>query len=266
MDLASQNEEIVTATEGALRYEIKSDNDIGKLSLSQFPDELILEILSYLDVNDLLIASRLSHHLRTLSLDPLLHAQRLHDASNTLSRHLSHRAPLTDLMSQRIYITRTSLAARSLGRNLIKIKLNRQLGQRPSIETLVEKNVLPKECYGYGKGKVAPGLVGLKRKVERERVKDGLRAWVDGWRGRVGEKEREIEGTREGKVEVRWLVRRFAGRDVDRGEGTAGRGPWGKKVERREIPARAKVLGLRRFWEKVGREGMGVTGNGLGTN
>lgn len=242
MDLASQNEEIVTATEGALRYEIKSDNDIGKLSLSQFPDELILEILSYLDVNDLLIASRLSHHLRTLSLDPLLHAQRLHDASNTLSRHLSHRAPLTDLMSQRIYITRTSLAARSLGRNLIKIKLNRQLGQRPSIETLVEKNVLPKECYGYGKGKVAPGLVGLKKK------------------------EREIEGTREGKVEVRWLVRRFAGRDVDRGEGTAGRGPWGKKVERREIPARAKVLGLRRFWEKVGREGMGVTGNGLGTN
>ena len=63
MDLASQNEEIVTATEGALRYEIKSDNDIGKLSLSQFPDELILEILSYLDVNDLLIASRVSCNL-----------------------------------------------------------------------------------------------------------------------------------------------------------------------------------------------------------
>ncbi|TGO85900.1 hypothetical protein BPOR_0353g00040 [Botrytis porri] len=266
MELASQNDERATAMEDALRYEIKSDNDIGKLSLSQFPDELILEILSYLDVNDLLIASRLSHHLRTLSLDPLLHAQRLHDASNALSRCLSLRAPLTDLMNRRIYITRTSLAARSLGRSLIKIKLNRQLGQRPSIETLVEKNVLPKECYGYGNGKVAPGLVGIKRKVERERVKDGLRAWVERWKGRVGEKEREIEGTREGKVEVRWLVRRFAGRDVDRGEGAAGKGTWGKKVERRELPARAKVLGLRRFWEKVGREGLGVTGNGLGND
>ncbi|TGO58936.1 hypothetical protein BOTNAR_0172g00220 [Botryotinia narcissicola] len=266
MELASQNDERATAIENALRYEIENDNDIGKLSLSQFPDELILEILSYLNVNDLLIASRLSHHLRTLCLDPLLHAQRLHDASHALSRRLSHRAPLTDLMSQRIYITRTSLAARSLGRNLIKIKLNRQLGQRPSIETLVEKNVLPKEYYGYGKGKVAPGLVGIKRKVERERVKDGLRAWVEGWRGRVGEKEREIEGTREGKEEVKRLVKRIAGRDVDRGEGAAGRGTWGKKVERREITARAKVLGLRRFWEKVGREGVEITGNGLGNN
>ncbi|KAJ8062720.1 hypothetical protein OCU04_007983 [Sclerotinia nivalis] len=254
MESASRNDEKAIVMADTSRYEIKSDNDIGKLSLSQFPDELILEILSYLDVDDLLIASRLSHHLRTLSLDPLLHAHRLHDASHTLSRRLSHRAPLTDLMSQRIYITRTSLAARSLGRNLIKIKLNKQLGQRPSIETLVEKNVLPKECYGHGK--VAPGLVGIKRKVERERVKDGLRAWVEGWKGRVGEREREIEGTREGKVEVRWLVRRFARRDGN--ESVVGRGTWGKKVERRELPARAKVLGLRSFWERVGKEGVGV--------
>ncbi|KAI9640581.1 hypothetical protein NHQ30_010880 [Ciborinia camelliae] len=165
-------------------------------------------------------------------------------------------------MSQRIYITRTSLVARNLGRNLIKIKLNRQLGQRPTVETLVEKNVLPKECYGHGK--VAPGLVGVKRRVERERVKDGLRALVEGWKGRVGEKEREVEETREGKVEVRWLVRRFGGRGGD--ERTVQRGAWGKKLERREIPARAKVLGLRRFWERVGREGVGASGNGLGGN
>jgi len=32
---------------------------------------------------------------------------------------------------------------------------------------------------------------------------------------------------------------------------------WGgKAVGRREDPTRAKVLGLRRFWEKVGREGV----------
>ncbi|CAD6446907.1 57f15b97-ce17-4af4-b527-638848163d73 [Sclerotinia trifoliorum] len=223
MESASQNHERAIVIADTSRYVIKSDNDIGKLSLSQFPDELILEILSYLDVDDLLNASRLSHHLRTLSLDPLLHAHRLHDASHTLSRRLSHRAPLTDLMSQRIYITRTSLAARSLGRNFIKIKLNKQLGQRPSIETLVEKNVLPKECYGHRK--LAPGLVGIKRKVERERVKDGLRAWVEGWKGRVGERRERLrdEG---GKVEVRWLVRRFARRDGNE-SGGEGRGEEG---------------------------------------
>ncbi|EDN99284.1 hypothetical protein SS1G_02136 [Sclerotinia sclerotiorum 1980 UF-70] len=186
MEPASQNHERAIVIADTSRSETKNDNDIGKLSLSQFPDELILEILSYLDVDDLLIASR--------------------------------------------------------------------LGQRPSIKTLVEKNVLPKECYGHGK--VAPGLVGIKRKVERERVKDGLRAWVEGWKGRVGEREREVEGTREGKVEVRWLVRRFARRDGN--ESVVGRGTWGRKVERRELPARAKVLGLRRFWERVGKEGVGV--------
>ncbi|ESZ91966.1 hypothetical protein SBOR_7656 [Sclerotinia borealis F-4128] len=261
MEGASQNNEIATVKADVPRYEVNGDNDSRKL-LSQFPDELILEILSYLDVDDLLIASRVSHHLRTLCLDPLLHTHRLHDASYTLSRRLSHRAHLTDLLNQRIYITRTSLAARSLGRNFIKIRLNRQLGQRPSVETLVEKNVLPKECYGQGKGKIAPGLVGVKRRVERERVKDGLRAWVEGWRGRVGEKEREVEGTREGKVEVRWLVRRFARRDGD--ANVVGKGSWGKKVERREMPARAMVLGLRKFWERVGRDGVGTTGVGLG--
>lgn len=124
----------------------------------------------------------------------------------------------------------------------------------------MEKNVLPKECYGNGR--VAPGLVEVRRRVEREKVKDGLRAWVEGWRGRVGEKEREVEGTREGKVEVRWLVRRFGGKGGD--ESLGKRGTWGKQVERREMPARARVLGLRRFWERVGREGVATFGNGLG--
>ncbi|PQE07806.1 F-box domain-containing protein [Rutstroemia sp. NJR-2017a BVV2] len=165
-------------------------------------------------------------------------------------------------MSQRIYITRTSLAARSLGRNLIKIKLNRQLGQRPSVETLVEKGVLPRECYG-GNGGMAPGLIEIKRRVERERMKDGLRAWVEGWKGRVSEREKEVVAARGGaaKVEVRWLVRRFAIRS--RGEGEA-RGMWGRKIECKEVPARAKVLGLRRFWEKVGREGVTAAGGSTG--
>lgn len=98
---------------------------------------------------------------------------------------------------------------------------------------------MPGECL---RG-VAPGIVERKRRVERERVKDVLRGWVGEWRRRGWESRKE-EG--ESKPDVRRLVRRFA-RSGDRGP------EW--REGRREEPARAKVLGLRRFWEKVGREG-----------
>jgi len=61
-----------------------------------------------------------------------------------------------------------------------------------------------------------------------------------------------VEG--EEKPDVRRMARRFAveggkGREVPR---------WGRRVDVKEAPTRAKVLGLRRFWEKVGREGVGT--------
>jgi hypothetical protein len=135
-----------------------------------------------------------------------------------------------------------------LGRNLIKIKLNRKLLGRPSAEALVQKGVLPAECY---KGGMAPGLVETKRRVERERVKDLLRGWVEEWRRRVG--DREVEGE---KMDVRRMARRFAKSGERESESR-----WGKLAgeKRRELPTRAKVLGLRRFWEKVGREGVGTS-------
>ena len=136
---------------------------------------------------------------------------------------------------------------RKVERRLIGIKLNRKLGGRPSVEELVEWGVLPGECYAKG-GKgvgMAPSLVGTKRKVERERVRDFLRGWVEEWR----RKGCEIKGREEQRVEVRRLARRFVDtkKEVPR---------WGRRVEIREAPTRAKVLGLRRFWEKVGREGV----------
>jgi sulfite reductase beta subunit-like hemoprotein len=92
---------------------------------------------------------------------------------------------------------------------------------------------------------VAPGLVGVKRKIERERVKDGLRAWVEVWRRKGVERGEE---TGEERADVRWLVKRFGrenlGRDVRRSTG-----------RRVENPSRANVLGMKSFWEKVGREG-----------
>jgi hypothetical protein len=220
-------------------------------SFSLLPDELLLHILSFLDVPDLLSFSRASTHLRTLSLDPLLHSSRLHRASFTLSHSLPLRPSLAELIAHRIYITRTTLAARNLGRNLIKIKLNRQLLKRPSAEELVEWGVLPGECYNTKKGQcLAPSLVETKRRVERERVKDVLRGWVEEWRRR-GDKVLENERNEAQKPDVRRIAKRFArerdGREQPR---------WERRVECKEMPTRAKVLGLRRFWEKVGREGV----------
>lgn len=156
-------------------------------------------------------------------------------------------------MAHRIYITRTTLAARHLGRNLIKIKLNRSLLKRPSKEELVGRGVLPRECVVEG---LAPGLVEVKRRVERERVKDTLREWVGEWRRR-GWESRKGEEVR---PDVGRLVRRFA-RDRERDREGGRNSRWGRAVEMgagraREEPARAKVLGLKRFWEKVGKEGV----------
>ncbi|CZR59958.1 uncharacterized protein PAC_09853 [Phialocephala subalpina] len=222
--------------------------------LSHFPSELLLHILSYLDIPDLLTLSRTSHLFRALSLDPLLHVLRLHRASFTIERSLPLRPSLAELMAHRIYITRTTLAARNLGRNLIKIKLNRQLLKRPSAEELVELGVLPAECFkrGKGGGMLAPGLVETKRKVEKERVKDLLRGWVEEWRRR-GDENLRRKGE-EPKPDVRRMAKRFA-REGSASVGRSGAPIWGRRVDTKEAPTRAKVLGLRRFWEKVGREG-----------
>ncbi|CAG8983321.1 hypothetical protein HYALB_00007449 [Hymenoscyphus albidus] len=223
-------------------------DDDHEYTLAALPSEILLQILSYLDIPDLFPLTRTSHQLRNLSLDPLLHTTRLHRASLSLSHSLTVRPSLGELMAHRIYITRTTLAARSLGWNLTKIKLNRQLRHRPSVESLVEMGVLPGECYRRGKGWVSPKIVDAKRRVERERVKDVLRGWVGEWRGkRMVQLEREVVDV---KPDVRRLATRFA---RDREGGNSRQTRWGREArEKREAPTRAKVLGLRRFWEKVG--------------
>lgn len=106
---------------------------------------------------------------------------------------------------------------------------------------------MPKECcridrvtgevrFGVG---VSPGIVSVRRRVEWEGLRDRLRGWIEERRQREA-RERPREEKAPG---VRVLVRRFA---RPRGEGERRR-----KVE----PPRANVLGLRRFWERVGREG-----------
>ncbi len=128
--------------------------------------------------------------------------------------------------------------------------------KRPSAEELVEWGVLPRECFGKGKGGMglAPGLVETKRKIERERVKDLLRGWVEEWRRKGCEKKEGETMGQQQRPDVRRIARRFVARERSDGREVPR---WGEKRREhvKELPTRAKVLGLRRFWEKVGREG-----------
>ncbi|KAH7027983.1 uncharacterized protein B0I36DRAFT_247112 [Microdochium trichocladiopsis] len=186
--------------------------------LDSMPNEILTHIFSYLDVCDLLATSRVcrellyaSHHLRTLSLQPILHALRLQQVRTTLPPLLTSpsRPTLAELIARHIVLTNTIEASRRLGRNLVAIRLSRRLPHRPSVESLVQRGVLPPECVGGSV--IAPGLVARKRAVEKEKLKDGLRKWVGGvWRGEVRERGEGVRRCDErmgtGRV---WRLRRF---------------------------------------------------------
>ncbi|KAI0836284.1 hypothetical protein F5Y06DRAFT_298642 [Hypoxylon sp. FL0890] len=193
------------------------------LSLDGLPNEILMHILTFLDVSDLLATSRINHHFRTLCLHPILHTLRLRRARSSLPPLLTSpsRPTLAELIARHIFLTHTTQISRRLARNLVAIRLSRRLPLRPSAESLVQRGVLPPEVV---EGSVAPGLVAKKRAVEKEKLKDGLRRWVGAvWRGEVRERS---EGVR------KW-------------EEHAGVG---------------RVWRLRRFWERVGRDGEGVQG------
>lgn len=137
--------------------------------------------------------------------------------------------------------------------------------------SLVESNILPEEyfCFIAGKEKglegggvayvVSPVLVGTKRGLEKERIKDRLRGWLSGRR------REELEKRERDQVErsVESLVKRFAGRtkavekvNEQRFKGSEKELRWGREAvvgekRKRGEPTRAHVLGLRRFWEGI---------------
>lgn len=159
-----------------------------------------------------------NHHLRDLSLSPILHSMRLRRIRTILPPLLlsPSRPTLPDLIGRRIFLTQTTVVSRKLSRSLISIRLSRRLAARPSPEALVARGVLPPEWGG-----VAPALVAKKRAVEKERVKDGLRGFVERWTGEAkqrGEGVRRWEESRGvGRV---WRLKRFWER-VARGDGLA---------------------------------------------
>ncbi|KAF9880534.1 F-box domain-containing protein [Colletotrichum karsti] len=195
--------------------------------LSELPNELLLHILGYLDVNDLLSTSRTNHHLRHLSLSPILHHYRLRHTRAILSPLLASpsRPSLAELIARSIFLTHTSVVSRRLARSLVSIRLSRRLAARPSAEALVERAVLPPECVpGMSMVQVAPSLVAKRRAIEKEKVKDGLRKWVEGvWKGEVRQREQGVRKWEESKGVGRvWRLRRFWER-VSRGDGVGFR-------------------------------------------
>ncbi|PSR99162.1 hypothetical protein BD289DRAFT_471799 [Coniella lustricola] len=189
-------------------------------SLTDLPTELLVCIFGFLDVSDLLVASRISHQFRSLALAPIVHRTRLRHARAALPPLLlsPSRPSLADLIARHIFLTHTTVVSRKLARSLTAIRLSRRLAVRPPPEALVARSVLPAECFP-GHARVAPALVAKTRAVERERVKDGLRQWVGSvwerrWKERAEDRRRWEERSGVGRV---WKLRRFWER-VGRGE------------------------------------------------
>ncbi|KIX05776.1 uncharacterized protein Z518_03748 [Rhinocladiella mackenziei CBS 650.93] len=298
-------------------------------SLETLPPEVLICIFSFLDVPDLLQVSRTCHVLRNLACDPLLHLERLHHASYTLSIALARR-PLKSSISPPnswIWLSKTNVLSRQISKSLIRIRLSHNLEHRPSPHELVERAILPSTCTSYsspvspaliqsqqavqrrrlmdGLGRklerrpsmnslvslnimpeecvrrsVSPAIVATRRKVIREGLKDGLRAWVEG-RAIQAQKRKADEMEAAEKTTVKSLVRRFAAKRLAQEMGEdlnpvslekrRAQVKWGREVEiaRRDEerraaahgacaqPTRAHVLGLRKFWEGVIRAAAG---------
>lgn len=305
-------------------------------SLDSLPPEVLLRVFSFLEVPDLLQVSRTCHSLRDVACDPLLHLERLHHASYTLSIALARRPSKSSISPPNswIWLSKTNVLSRQISKSLIRIRLShnlehrpspfdlvqrailpstctsysspvspaliqsqqviqrlklmdglgRKLERRPSVNSLVSMNIMPEECVRQS---VSPAIVATRRKVIRESLKDGLRAWVEG-RAIQAQKRKADEMDASERITVKSLVRRFAARKLAleaRENNVGGADPvamekrraqarWGREVEwakrdeeRRAAtdaangacaqPTRAHVLGLKKFWEDVIRAAAG---------
>ncbi|KAL1297811.1 hypothetical protein AAFC00_006340 [Neodothiora populina] len=222
---------------------------MSKPSLANLPDELVLRVLSFLDIPELLAISRVSHHLRCVALDPILHSHRLRTSSYNLASFLPHRPRLQALQppASYIYLTRTTLAARKLCFSLALVSLNRFLARRPPLSSLVNANIVPRDCCRHdrrsGEMLISSGtIVERKRKIEREKVKEGLRVWLERKAGAIGRRKDAGVGI---------LVWRFSKRARTGAQDTSSKQRQ-SNPGLCEMAESGKVRGLRRFWENVG--------------
>ncbi|KAL2264547.1 hypothetical protein VTJ83DRAFT_7057 [Remersonia thermophila] len=204
-----------------------STSCLGGPGFLDLPNEVLFQILSHLEVCDLLAISRTSRRLRALSLTPYLHRTRLRRTRRLLQPMLASpaRPTIADLIRRSILLTNTEFKSRRLAHSLASIRLSRRLAARPTPEALVERCVLPAECLPWcqgkkgGAGSVAPSLVARKRAIERERIKDGLSRWLGSvWKSEVVRREENVRiGLERAGVGRVWRLRRYWER-VSRGE------------------------------------------------
>ncbi|KAL2395239.1 hypothetical protein ABEF95_012891 [Exophiala dermatitidis] len=144
-------------------------------SLDALPAEVLLRVFSFLEVPDLLQVSRTCHALRDIACDPLLHLERLHHASYTLSIALARRPSKSSISPPNswIWLSKTNVLSRQISKSLIRIRLSHSLEHRPSARDLVERAILPSSCSGYW-SPVSPALIQSHRAVQRRKLMDGL--------------------------------------------------------------------------------------------
>lgn len=143
--------------------------------LQQLPEEILLQLISFLEVDDLLQLSRTSHKLRELACDPFLHLERLHYASHALNSALLRRPSRAAISPPNawIWLNKTNVLSRQISRSLTKIRLQHNLERRPSVDSLVSSNILPATCATYS-STVSPALIQSHRAIQKQRLKDGL--------------------------------------------------------------------------------------------
>ncbi|KEQ87184.1 hypothetical protein M438DRAFT_389039 [Aureobasidium pullulans EXF-150] len=149
-----------------------------------------------------------------------------------------------------IYLTRTHVAARRLHFHLLSATLNRSLSQRPSVSSLVNARIIPRDCcrrdHVSGLIVTQSGLFERKRKLELEKFKEGLRVWLE-------KKARAIKKHKSHVGGVGILVWRFTKRSKGTNFSfteTSSASQQGTQTDH--------VSNLRRFWEDVGVEGIPV--------
>lgn len=143
--------------------------------LEQLPDEVILHVMSFLQVDDLLRLSRTCHKVRGLACDPVLHLERLHDASYTVETALARRPTRAAISPPNawIWLSKTNVLSRQISKSLTKIRLSHNLERRPDVQDLVARAILPATCTTYSSS-VSPALIQSQRAIQKQRLKDGL--------------------------------------------------------------------------------------------
>ena len=148
---------------------------LTQVTLQQLPEEVLLHVMSFLQVDDLLRLSRTCHRLRDLACDPVLHLERLHYASYEVERALARRPSRAAISPPNawIWLSKTNVLSKQISKSLCKIRLNHNLERRPKVQELVERAILPATCSTYS-STVSPALIQSHRAIQKQKLKDGL--------------------------------------------------------------------------------------------